>query len=56
MRYQFLIDTYATEIEKVLGVWAMFEDADLESRPHPTDRRGRSFHEHLVHQSLSENL
>lgn len=56
MRYQFLIDTYETEIEKVLGVWAMFEDEDLERRPHPTDKRGRSFREQLVHQSVSENL
>lgn len=56
MRYQFLVDTYATEIEKVLGVWAMFEDEDLKNRLHPTDKRGRSLHEHLVHQSMSENL
>jgi hypothetical protein len=27
MRYQFLIDTYQTEIVKVLGVWSMFDDA-----------------------------
>ncbi len=34
MRYpQFLVDTYETEIEKVLGVWAMFEDEDLKKRP-----------------------
>lgn len=56
MRYQFLIDTYATEIEKVLGVWAMFEDDDLPKRPHRSDKRGRSVLEHLVHQSMSENL
>lgn len=56
MRYEFLIDTYRTEIEKVLGVWAMFEDSDLRVRPHPTDRRGRNPLEHMVHQCVSEHL
>lgn len=56
MRYDFLIDTYRTEIEKVVSVWAMFDDADLETRPHPSDPRGRSVREHMVHQSVSENL
>ena len=56
MRYQFLIDTYDTEILKVLSVWSMFEDEDLPLRPHATDCRGRSVHEHMVHQSVSENL
>jgi uncharacterized damage-inducible protein DinB len=56
MRYQFLIDTYRTEIEKVLGVWAMFDDGDLHERPHAADRRGRNFLEHMVHQNMSENL
>jgi uncharacterized damage-inducible protein DinB len=56
LRYQFLIDTYRTEIEKVLSVWAMFDDADLQKRPRGSDPRGRSFLEHMVHQSMSENL
>jgi len=56
MRYQFLIDTYETEILKVLGVWSMFEDEDLPLRPHPSDSRGRSVREHMVHQCVSENL
>lgn len=56
MRYQFLIDTYQTEIVKVLSVWSMFDDADLRRRPHPTDSRGRSLLEHMVHQCFSENL
>lgn len=56
MRYDFLIDTYRTEIEKVLSVWAMFEDADLRVRPHASDRRGRNLLEHMVHQSVSEHL
>ena len=42
MRYEFLTDTYRTEIQKVVSVWAMFDDDDLPRRPHPTDMRGRS--------------
>ena len=34
----------------------MFEDADLQFRPHPTDRRGRNVLEQMVHQCVSENL
>jgi len=56
VRYQFVIDTYQTEIQKVLSVWAMFDDDDLETRPNATDSRGRSVLEHMVHQSMSENL
>ena len=56
MRYQFVIDTYQTEIQKVLSMWAMFDDDDLETRPSATDSRGRSVLEHMVHQSMSENL
>jgi uncharacterized damage-inducible protein DinB len=55
MRYQFLIDTYETEILKVLSVWSSFQDDDLSTRPHPTDKRGRSVHEQMVHQCVSEN-
>jgi len=55
MRYQFLIDTYETEILKVLSVWSSFQDGDLSARPHPTDKRGRSVREHMVHQCLSED-
>jgi uncharacterized damage-inducible protein DinB len=54
-RYQFLIDTYETEILKVLSVWSSFHDEDMETRPHPEDERGRSVHEHMVHQSMSED-
>lgn len=56
MRYEFLTDTYRTEIEKVLSVWSMFEDVDLLRRPHASDRRGRNLLEHMVHQSVSEHL
>ncbi|MCZ6765374.1 MAG: hypothetical protein O7D32_00440, partial [bacterium] len=55
-RYQFLIDTYETEIFKVLSVWSMFDDGDLPARPHRTDERARSVHEQMVHQCVSENL
>jgi uncharacterized damage-inducible protein DinB len=56
MRYDFLVDTYATERLKVLSVWSMFDDADLPVRPHPVDRRGRNLHEQMVHQCVSEDL
>lgn len=54
-RYTFLADTYATEILKVLSVWAMAGDADLDVRPRQGDRRGRTLREHMVHQCQSEN-
>jgi len=50
MRYEFLVDTYSTERVKVLSVWSMFQDGDLPVRPHPTDPRGRSVLEQMVHQ------
>jgi len=56
MRYDFLVETYATERLKVLSTWATFRDEDLPIRPHPTDRRGRSLLEQMVHQCVSENL
>ena len=56
MSYEFLVDTYRTEIEKVLGVWAMFGDEDLRTRPNASDSRGRNLLEHMIHQSVSENL
>ena len=34
----------------------MFDDADLTVRPHPTDPRGRSLLEQMVHQSVSEHF
>ena len=54
-RYRFLSDTYETEILKTLSVWSMFRDSDLETRPHPKDRRGRSVREQMAHQCLSED-
>ena len=56
MGYRFLTETYETERLKVLSVWSMFRDEDLAARPHPTDRRGRSVLEQMVHQCVSENL
>ena len=56
MRYDFLVETYETERVKVLGVWSMFKDEHLPTRPNPADPRGRSVHEHMVHQCVSENL
>jgi uncharacterized damage-inducible protein DinB len=56
MTFRFLIDTYETERLKVLSVWSMFAESDLEVRPHPTDLRGRSVREQMVHQCVSENL
>jgi uncharacterized damage-inducible protein DinB len=56
MGYDFLVDTYETERIKVLSVWSMFQDEHLPVRPSPTDPRGRSVHEHMVHQCVSENL
>src|SRR4051812_31873141 len=56
MRYDFLIDTYETERLKVISAWSMFTDDDLPVRPNAIDRRGRSFHEHMVHQCVSEDI
>ena len=56
MRYQFLADTYETEIIKVLSVWSMFDDSDLRRWPRSDDPRGRNLLEHMVHQSVSEDL
>jgi uncharacterized damage-inducible protein DinB len=51
----FLVETYASERLKTLSVWAMFDDADLDVRPHPNLARDRTFREHMVHQCLSED-
>src|SRR5216110_889628 len=51
-RYSFLIETYSTERQKILGAWAMFKDEEMSWRPH---HRGRSVHEQMVHQCVSED-
>ncbi len=56
MRYDFLVETYATERIKVVSVWSEFRDEDLPVRPRGDDPRGRSVHEQMVHQCVSEDL
>jgi uncharacterized damage-inducible protein DinB len=56
MKYDFLIETYETERVKVLSVWSEFKEEDLAVRPQQSDLRGRSVHEHMVHQCVSEDL
>ena len=56
MRYEFLVDSYATERIKVLSVWSEFRDDDLRVRPSPDDARGRSVLEQMVHQCVSEDI
>ena len=60
MTYDFLIDTYATERVKVVSVWSIFRDDELRVRPNPPsnpmDARGRSVHEQMVHQCVSEDF
>ena len=55
MRYEFLVDSYATERIKVLSVWTEFLDHDLPMRPAADDPRGRSVLEQMVHQCMSED-
>jgi uncharacterized damage-inducible protein DinB len=56
MTCDFLVETYATERIKVLSVWSEFHDSDLPLRPNPSDSRGRSVREQMVHQCVSEDL
>ena len=56
MKYDFLIETYETERVKVVSVWSEFADDELPARPRNDDPRGRSVHEHMVHQCVSEDL
>ena len=56
MGYAFLVETYATERLKVVSVWSEFVDEDLRVRPRDGDPRGRSVHEQMVHQCVSEDL
>jgi uncharacterized damage-inducible protein DinB len=56
MRYGFLVETYASERVKVVSVWSEFRDEDLPGRPREQDPRGRSVHEQMVHQCVSEDL
>ncbi len=49
--FQHLLDTYASETNKVISTWRCFTDDDLEFRPHP---KSSSVLEILRHQLLSE--
>ena len=49
--FQHLIDTYASEANKVISVWRGFGRADLNYRPHP---RSSTVQEQMRHQLLSE--
>ena len=49
--FQHVLDTYASETNKVVSVWRGFTDADLGYRPHP---RSSTVGEILTHQLLSE--
>ena len=49
--FQHLLDTYASETNKVIAVWQCFEPADLDFRPHP---KSSTVAEILKHQLLSE--
>jgi len=55
MGYAFLVETYASERLKTLNVWAMFQDDDLDVRPHLRLARDRTPREHMVHQCTSED-
>ena len=48
---QHVVDTYASEINKVVSVWTAFTDSDLEYRPH---ERSSSVEDNFKHQLLSE--
>jgi uncharacterized damage-inducible protein DinB len=56
MRYDFLVETYETERIKVVSTWSEFKDEELPTRPRAGDPRGRSVHEQMVHQCVSENI
>ncbi|MGH9448173.1 MAG: hypothetical protein ACRD3O_21000, partial [Terriglobia bacterium] len=49
--FQHLLDTYASETNKVIPVWQEFTAQDLPFRPHP---RSSSVEEIMKHQLLSE--
>jgi uncharacterized damage-inducible protein DinB len=56
MKYDFLVESYASERVKVVSVWSEFKDEDLTVRPNEPDPRGRSVREQMVHQCMSEDL
>jgi uncharacterized damage-inducible protein DinB len=50
--YDFLLDTYETEILKTTGIWACFPEERLKWRPHP---KSRTIMEQFEHQVQSES-
>jgi uncharacterized damage-inducible protein DinB len=55
MIYDFLIETYDSERIKVVSAWSEFRDEEMPLRPRADDFRGRSVHEQMVHQCVSED-
>jgi uncharacterized damage-inducible protein DinB len=49
--YDFLLDTYETEILKIVGIWSAFPDSSMDFRPSP---KSRSVIEQFEHQVQSE--
>ncbi len=49
--YEFLLETYETEILKIVGTWAAFPESAMEFRPAP---KSRSVVEQMEHQVQSE--
>jgi hypothetical protein len=56
MTYDFLVETYETERVKIISTWSEFREEDMPRRPRDGDPRGRSVHEQMVHQCVSEDL
>src|SRR5512141_588092 len=49
--FQHLLDTYASEINKVVSTWLEFKGLNLDFKPHP---RSSTVREVMKHQLLSE--
>ena len=49
--YEFLLDTYETEILKIVTIWSAFPDSAMDFRPSP---KSRSVREQMDHQVQSE--
>jgi uncharacterized damage-inducible protein DinB len=49
--YQFLLETYETEIMKIVGIWSAFPDSTLDYKP---SKKSRSVIEQMEHQVQSE--
>jgi uncharacterized damage-inducible protein DinB len=51
LRYQYMLESYVSECNKVVSTWREFKDADLDFKPHP---RSTSVRDIFKHQLLSE--